>query len=197
MIDKLIYKIADWHNRIMIGKGIINNKNYSDKDYAFRCNLQNIISFIIPFIMGIVFNCTGEMLAIFIVFNILRVQANGYHSYNNFTYCLIISILLYFGTAMFSKYYTGNLLFILATIFGLYSVFKAPVLNDKYEELEKEISEYKVIYSIFFVSFFALSIFVPKNISNGMLCGIIIVAPFLNSFIIKTLTRLRKVIFGE
>ena len=62
MIDKLLFKIADWHNNIMRKKGIINDENYSDKDYFFRGNLYNILSTFIMLIIGLCIGCFYEFL---------------------------------------------------------------------------------------------------------------------------------------
>lgn len=198
-IDRLLIKIADWHNNILRKRKIINESNYSDKDFIFRSNLYNIISTIIILSLGVVLNIFSEILFIFIVLNILRNESGGYHSYGNLDFCLIISIISLIICSFISKYYSGSFLYfmILAIISMIYTFIKTPKINLKYENLDKNIWEYKINFLLIAIWFFILSFFLPQNLQNCVFLSISIVALFMNDKINNFLNNLRKKIFNE
>lgn len=195
----MLIKIANWHNNILIKSGVINNENYSEKDFIFRTNLYNIISTIIVLSLGIVLNIFSEILVIFIVLNILRTQSGGYHSYGNLDYCLIISMILLTICSFIAKYYSGSFIYlmILAMISIIYTFIKTPKINLKYETLDKDIWEYKIDFLLMSIWFFILSFFLPKNLQNAVFLGITIISPFMNNGVNIFLNNLRKKIFNE
>lgn len=197
MIDKLLIKIADWHNNILRKKRIINDKNYSEKDFVFRTNLYNIICTAITLLIGFLFNIFLEILMIFIVFNILRTKSGGYHSYGSLDFCLIISMILLIISALISKYYSGNVLpfIILTLISAIYTFIKTPKINLDYEDLNGDIWEYKIDFIIIAAWFFILSFFLQKNLQLSIYLSIIIIAPFMNEKINVLLNKIRGKIF--
>lgn len=199
MIDKLLIKIADWHNLKLRQKNIINDKNYSDKDYCFRMNLYNIIGFIFMLLIGIIFKCFKEIALIFIVFNILREQCGGYHSYGNLTYCLGISTLVLLFIAKFSQLYSFNIFpLVLLTIFSIvYTFLKTPKLNLQYDKAVKYSWEYKIDFLIFALLFFIISFFLPNSLQISIYLTEIIIAIFMNNKIAFILNKIRGRIFDE
>ena len=197
MIDRLLIKIADWHNNILRKKQIINNDNYSEKDFVFRTNLYNIISTFIIFILGLLFNIFSEILMIFIVINILRTKSGGYHSYGNLDFCLLISIIILIVCSFISKYYSGDILLfiIFAVISMIYTFIKTPQINLEYEEFNEDIWEYKIDFLMISMWFFILSFFLPQNLQMSIYLGIIIIAPFMSKRINIILNKIRSKIF--
>ena len=197
MIDKLLFKIADWHNNIMRKKGIINDENYSDKDYFFRGNLYNILSTFIMLIIGLCIGCFYEFLMLCIVLNILRAECGGYHSYGNLTFCLIVSLVIFAFAALFSKYYCGSLIpIIIITVLSiLYILINTPKINLEYDNLIKDKWCYKVDFFIYSTLFFLVSFIMPRNIQLSIYMAIIIIVPFMSDRVNRILNKIRNLIF--
>lgn len=197
IIDNFLFWIADWHNKVLRNRGLLNDENYSEKDVIFRGNLYNILTLIIFCLIGMVIKCLPEILISYLTFNILRNESGGYHSYGNLNYCLIISILLFCPLVLLAKYVRFNfiIILILSVLSIIYTFIKTPYINLEYEKETKNIWERKIDYLIIVSSFFILSFFLNSSLQTTIFFTIILIALLLNKKIIKFLSIIRILLY--
>lgn len=203
-MDWLIKKIADFHNDFLRKIGMLTDKNYNEKDIFFRDRLYDYIATTMFFSTGILIGCFFETLFFFIVFNILRRESNGWHSYDgkyHYEYCLLITSFIVVPSVLFSKYYFFNniWLYIISIFCIIYTFVKTPVLNLEWEMEIKTRSEYKFDYLYWSISFYILSIVTQlkglRSVSNAILISIIWIAPFMNKKFGNFLKKLYIIVF--
>lgn len=161
-MDKFLLKVADWHNKILREKGLINDENYSDIDMVFREILYNAIVTAFFLLLGLLFGRFNEMLMMFLSFNIIRNFCGGWHSYGNLNFCIFLSIMV-FTLSIFLAVISFNMFSfwrILAILSIIYIFYRAP-----YDKPEKQ-------YQIYGMKFDSLMIttlfFILSNILNNL-----------------------------
>lgn len=193
-MDKLLLKIADWHNKLMRKKNKINDENYSIKDYIFRTNLYNIIVSILFCVVGSFIGCFFEMSTLFLVFNVLRDKSNGIHSYGNLNFCVITSLIIFLLGCFFC-----NLNFpyqIISPFAIIYTFIKTPYINEGYDEEIEEKEILKFDYIILAILFWFLSFSnLDYKIKNAINISIILDAIFMSKKIAKIFFKVRKIFY--
>ena len=195
MIDKLLFKISDYHNDILRKNGILNDDNYSNIDYIFRSNLWNIMIFFIFCILGILLDVIPEVIWLFISFNVLRDKCGGWHSYGNLTYCFFSSVIIFLTISILCKNFSSFYIYVLpfAIFFIIFTFIKAPIMSK--DEMYQDKWQFKFDYLILSISFILAGYF------SGYLmcccCSIIICGIYMSKTCEKINLFVRRIIFNE
>jgi accessory gene regulator protein AgrB len=191
-MDKFLLWIADWHNDMLRKRGIINDANYSDIDLVFRGNMYNVIATMLFLVIGVIFNCFNEILAMFISFNIIRNSCGGWHSYGNLNLCLITSLVV-FGIGVFvSIFYSHTFLFwMISSLLSIIYIF----YNSPYDECGYQKYEVKfdalIISTLFFMLGYVLCRLGLNSMGISMFMGILFSALLMCRKITNFLEKLK------
>lgn len=192
MIDKFLYFVADKHNDMLRKKGIINDENYSEKDYVFRSNFWNIFVSFFIIILGAILGVLIEILWLFLVFNVIREKCGGWHSYGNLTYCFVSSTIIFELLALFCKNFSSYIFILFAAISIVYTFFKAPKFNSQ-EEMYQDRWQFKFDYLILAVLLLLVSI--PSGQYMCSSCAIILCALYMSEYCEKINIFIRRKVF--
>lgn len=184
--------MADKHNDMLKRKGIINEENYSEKDYIFRCNFWNIFVSTFIILIGALLGALTEILWLFLVFNVLREKCGGWHSYGNLTYCFVSSTIIFEALALFCKNFSSYIFIFIAIASIVYTFCKAPKFNSQ-EEMYQDKWQFKFDYLILSVLLLAVSIPAGQHMCSS--CAIILCAFYMSDFCEKINIFIRGKIF--
>lgn len=196
MIDKFLFKLADWHNSILTKNGIMTSENYSDLDYIFRANMWNIIMFFTIVLAGIILNTFYEMCWLFISFNVIRDKCGGWHSHGNLTYCFITSVIIFSALSLICKFmsWLSPITFVISIFCIVYTFLKAPKFASK-EEMYQYEWQFKFDYLILSVCFILIGF--SANYGICVYLSIILCAIYMSEKCEKVNLKVRRIFFNE
>ena len=142
----MIKKIAKKLTAIFINKNIIQSEEQEIYDYCFETTIVTGLSYLILFILSLIFNEIASSLIFLLSFLVFRKTCGGYHA-NNYTVCGTMSLLSYLFLILIIKKFqiVFSAAFALLIVGLIIILILSPIQNENKPFTEKQYKRFKII----------------------------------------------------